>query len=99
MSAETCLTCGRTYADAYSYDEHVCIDLSRVAYASLTHDCHEEVARRGIVQPCNRPAVAVRIDSNEESPYPVCRTHVRGPMVPLPAIADAIMTTPEGGSR
>ena len=89
---ETCLACGRTYADAYAYDDHACVDPTTVAYAALSHECHEEVTRRGITEPCDRQSVAVRIDPNENAAYPVCRTHSRPPLIPLPAVAEAIMT-------
>lgn len=45
-------------------------------------ECHEEVGRGGEVQPCDKPAVAVRRDAEGE-PYPVCASHSRGDMVPL----------------
>jgi len=45
--------------------------------------CTEEVERKGEVQPCDKPAVAVRIDPTEGGGYPVCMRHTRGPMVPL----------------
>lgn len=89
---ETCLVCGRTYENAWQYDDHACIDMIDIALASLKHECHEEVSRRGHLQPCDLQSVGVRVDPNENSPYPVCKRHVRAPMVPLPAIAEAIMT-------
>lgn len=46
-------------------------------------ECHEEVTRGGEVQPCEKPAVALRIDPNEGDPYPVCAYHARAEMVPL----------------
>jgi hypothetical protein len=52
-------------------------------------ECHEEVTRRGMLEPCEKVAVAVRIDPNEGSRYPVCARHVRGPMVPLAEIQRA----------
>ena len=53
-------------------------------------DCHEEVTqRRGGVEPCNRVAVAYRIDPTEHTPYPVCVSHCRGEMVPLEVEAPA----------
>lgn len=50
------------------------------------HECHEEVARRGEVQPCDLTAVGLRIDPSEGAPYPVCVKHTRHPMVPLDRI-------------
>ena len=40
--------------------------------------CHEETARRGEAQPCCKPAVAMRLDPTEGTPYPVCAYHTRG---------------------
>lgn len=52
-------------------------------------ECHHAVTRDGIEEPCERLAVALRLDFNESSegqPYPVCARHVarrKGQMVPL----------------
>jgi hypothetical protein len=47
-------------------------------------ECHEDVTRGGESQPCNKTAVALRIDQTEGLPYPVCAHHARGDdMVPL----------------
>jgi hypothetical protein len=47
-------------------------------------ECHEGVTRGGEFQPCDRPAVAMRLDPTEGTPYPVCVKHTRGPgMIPL----------------
>jgi len=48
-------------------------------------ECHEEVTRRGELQPCDRPAVAMRLDFDGGDPYPVCAGHTRSPMVTLAA--------------
>ena len=45
--------------------------------------CHEEVTRRGEVEPCEKTAVALRMDPEESEPYPVCARHARAEMVPL----------------
>lgn len=45
--------------------------------------CAEEVTRKGELQPCDRTAVAVRIDPEGVGFYPVCVRHARGDMVPL----------------
>jgi hypothetical protein len=45
--------------------------------------CHEEVSRHGQVEPCNKVAVALRVDHQEDLPYPVCARHSRGDLVPL----------------
>jgi len=91
--SETCLICGRTYVNAFDYDDHACIDMADIAFASLSHECHEEVSRRGLAEPCELQSVGLRVDPNENRPYPVCKRHARAPMVPLPAVAEAIMTT------
>ena len=49
-------------------------------------ECTEEVTRRGISEPCEKTAVAIREDANYGSYYPVCARHARAPMVPLAAI-------------
>lgn len=46
-------------------------------------DCHEEVSRRGEQEPCDKTAVALRLDPEEGEPYPVCARHARADMVPL----------------
>ena len=46
-------------------------------------ECHEEVSRGGELQPCEKTAVALRIDPTEGGPYPVCAYHARAEMVPL----------------
>lgn len=46
-------------------------------------ECHEEVSRRGVAEPCNKTAVGLRYDPEENQPYPVCSRHARGEMVPL----------------
>lgn len=48
--------------------------------------CHEEVTRHGEVEPCDKVAVALRMDPEEHEPYPVCARHSRGDMVPLETI-------------
>lgn len=45
--------------------------------------CHEEVTRKGEIEPCDKPAVGLRIDPQESEPYPVCARHARAEMVPL----------------
>lgn len=50
------------------------------AYGS---ECHEGVTRRGTFEPCDKPAVAFRVDPEEGAPYPVCAFHAREQMVPL----------------
>lgn len=52
--------------------------------------CHEEVSRKGHAQPCDTPAVAVRLDPEDYRPYPVCAYHTRAPMVTLAEIVAAI---------
>jgi hypothetical protein len=50
--------------------------------------CDEGVTRQGEFQPCEKTAVAVRLDPEEGSPYPVCAYHARGDMVPLAELLD-----------
>lgn len=51
--------------------------------------CHEDVSRKGLSQPCDKTAVAVRIDERDGGYYPVCAYHARGPMVSLPDLLAA----------
>jgi hypothetical protein len=54
-------------------------------------ECHEEVSRRGELQPCNRVAVAMRIDPTFGDPYPVCAFHARGSnMMSLSAVEASV---------
>lgn len=46
-------------------------------------ECHEEVVRKGIAQPCDRTAVALARDPMTGDTYPVCAFHTRGDIVPL----------------
>lgn len=39
--------------NAFDYDDHACIDMADIALASLSNECHEEVSRRGHVEPCS----------------------------------------------
>lgn len=43
--------------------------------------CDAEVTRGGEVQACEKPAVAVKLYL--DSPYPVCKHHANGDLVPL----------------
>ena len=51
--------------------------------------CIEGVTRRDEYQPCDKPAVAVRIDP-ESGLYPVCARHARGEMVLLVVLIAAV---------
>jgi hypothetical protein len=61
----------------------------RAVKAAFYPECHHEVTRDGFAQPCERLAVALRLDFNHSSegePYPVCAQHVarrKGQMVAL----------------
>jgi hypothetical protein len=59
--------------------------MTDLAFARKFPDvCCEGVTRHGEFQPCDRVAVAVRVDlENGGSGYPVCAYHARGDMVPL----------------
>jgi len=46
-------------------------------------ECHEEVSRGGMVQPCDKPAVALKHDNENGSAYPVCAYHAHGDMITL----------------
>lgn len=59
-----------------------------MVFAATSDSCHEEVTRKGILQPCGKPAVAVRDDP--EGPYPVCARHARAPMVPIATVSEAL---------
>lgn len=48
--------------------------------------CSEEVTRGGVLDPCDKTAVAVREDPNYGGYYPVCARHARARMVPLETI-------------
>lgn len=52
--------------------------------------CCEGVTRRGEFQPCDKPAVALRMDPEEREPYPVCAFHARGHMVSLSSLVVAV---------
>ena len=58
--------------------------LARVA-ACVRHgrECHEEVTRKGELQPCSKPAVALRDSRETDTYYPVCAYHARGFCIPL----------------
>jgi hypothetical protein len=53
-------------------------------------ECHEEVTRRGELEPCDKAAVAMRLDV-EGLAYPVCIYHTRAPMVPLSGLSDRFL--------
>ena len=56
------------------------------------NQCYEEVARGERVEPCDKPAVAVRFDLTDGDvwTYPVCARHSRAPMVTLSHIVAAV---------
>ena len=58
--------------------------LARVA-ACVRHgrECHEGVTRKGELQPCSKPAVALRDSHETDTYYPVCAYHARGFCIPL----------------
>lgn len=49
--------------------------------SDLMDVCHEEVSRKGMSEPCDRPAIAMADDP--EGAYPVCQRHIHGRAVPL----------------
>lgn len=52
-------------------------------------DCYAEVARNGMVEPCEKPAVAMKWD-DAGYPYPVCKHHAHGDMVTIAEIEQAV---------
>jgi len=56
------------------------------------NECTEGVTRRDEYEPCDKPAVAVRIDSGGGGLYPVCAYHARADMVLLPDLIAAVQT-------
>jgi hypothetical protein len=70
-------------------------ELARIMKYGL---CWEHVTRKGVAQPCDKTAVAVRIDPEDRGPYPVCAYHSRGEMVSLPdLLADVSLMSTEFG--
>ena len=63
---ETCNRCGRTYHNPTDHDTHECITTIN-HYNGL---CAEEITRHGQLQPCDRIAIAHRIDTDNHT-YPV----------------------------
>ena len=51
-------------------------------------ECTEGVARGDEFEPCDMPAVAVRMDV-EHGTYPVCARHARAPMISLLSVISA----------
>lgn len=66
---------------------------------ALVRVCHEDVTRAGISEPCEKPAVAMRIDVRDGRPYPVCAKHTRKPMVQLPDVLAAARVEQEAELR
>jgi len=64
-------------------------DLDLTFVLAHPRECTEGVTRRDEFQPCDKPAVAVRIDPECGEPYPVCARHARADMVPLPDLIAA----------
>jgi hypothetical protein len=80
-----CDDCGRIFNGDTALGDHQCVDLTDVPVDT----CHEAVTRQGNFEPCERTAVALRIDYETNTAYPVCKHHARGgPMVPLATIAE-----------
>lgn len=53
-------------------------------------ECHESVSRKGEIQPCEKPSVALRYDPDCGEPYPVCAYHSRADMVSLTHLRAAL---------
>lgn len=81
--------CGRGVCAAPEGHEGTCEEASGWADYDLRFvrkfpkECTEGVTRKGDEQPCDKPAVAARIDPEDGHPYPVCAYHARSDMVPL----------------
>lgn len=58
-----------------------------------TETCNEGVTVQGMYEPCEAVAIAMRIDPEEHTPYPVCGRHACGEMVPLIYIVRAAKET------
>ena len=65
--------------------------MSEYARIMTSGVCHEEVTRSGWLGPCDKLAVAVRIDPEHYEPYPVCARHARGEMVPLKTLYESVV--------
>lgn len=55
------------------------------------NECTEGVTRAGEFQPCEKPAVALRLDPEAGTPYAVCARHARADMVPLASLAASLV--------
>jgi hypothetical protein len=81
--------CGRGICAAQKGHEGTCAEASGWADYDLRFvrrfpdTCTEDVTRKGESQPCDKPAVAARLDPEEGTPYPVCAYHASADMVPL----------------
>jgi hypothetical protein len=64
--------------------------MSELARIMQYGHCHEDVTRKGMSVPCDKTAVAVRVDEEDGGPYPVCAYHARGEMVSLPDLLAAV---------
>lgn len=69
-------------------DPHPRVQRSAIKLAFYP-ECHEGVIRGGVSEPCERLAIALRLDfnhSDDGDPYPVCARHIskrKGHMVAL----------------
>lgn len=52
-------------------------------------DCYAETTRKGMLEPCGKPAIALKWD-DASYPYPVCKHHSRGDMVTVVEIEQAV---------
>lgn len=52
--------------------------------------CHEGVTRARQYEPCEKIAVAIKRDTENREPYPVCAYHARGDMVTLAEMYEAL---------
>lgn len=86
--AYRCDTCGRRYTNPDDLYAHRDPDLTGRILTATT--CEEGISGTdGTYQPCDRPAVAWRIDERDDTAYPVCPKHTRQPMIPIQTVLDA----------
>jgi hypothetical protein len=60
---------------------------------TLHEACNEGISVRGMYEPCEAVAVAVRVDPEFRTAYPVCGRHARGELVPLAEVVRAASST------
>lgn len=64
----------------------------RAVLTSSHLHCGWEVTRQGQVEPCGKPAVAIRYDEDNGGLGEVCKHHTKGSLVPLSFVAEVART-------